>query len=152
MFGSAFRYTLHMMQVSSAIKNLVFKRSAILIAVICLLNAPAMLFYWYSTIWWFDILMHFLGGFFVAVLFFWIFASFVPETWSPKTQLGVLGALLLSVFIIGLAWEGYELVIDLLTGAKDYVYLDGFSDMFNDLAGGVFGFLTLVPFLTETKE
>jgi lipopolysaccharide/colanic/teichoic acid biosynthesis glycosyltransferase len=58
-----------MMQVSSAIKNLVFKRSAILIAVICLLNAPAMLFYWYSTIWWFDILMHFLGGFFVAGLY-----------------------------------------------------------------------------------
>ena len=40
-----------------------FKIAAYLIATLFLLNYAATKLYWYSSIWWFDMPMHLLGGF-----------------------------------------------------------------------------------------
>lgn len=119
-----------------------------IIILIVLLNTFATSFYLYSTLWWFDIPMHFLGGVFTALLSLWFFVRVVPARFLPNTLWGWVITVLLSVFIVGLAWEMYELIVDLITGAGDYVYLDAFSDLWNDLAGGCF---SLVCFISRIK-
>jgi hypothetical protein len=37
-------------------------------------------------------------------------------------------------------------VVDLCTGAQGYGYLDGISDMFNDLSGGFFSVIAIFLF------
>ncbi len=135
-----------MYPITSVAQKRTFRQAAAVIAVICVLNLLATLFYWYSTIWWFDILMHFLGGFFIGLLAYWISTSFIPARFLPTTIMGWISVLILSVCIIGFLWEAYELVVDLCTGAQGYGYLDGISDMFNDLSGGFFSVIAIFLF------
>jgi hypothetical protein len=126
-----------------------FRRVAVLMFVIVVLNTTATLFYWYSTIWWFDIPMHFLGGFFVSLLAAWVFSTYIPLSLQPKTVKEWILLILIAVFIVGVLWEAYELVVDSFTRAGEYGYLDGTSDMFNDLAGGMLGLISLLPYFSK---
>src|SRR3989344_6115892 len=48
-----------------------FKRIVYLIFFIFIVHFFANKFYWYSSIWYFDIIMHFLGGLWVGLFFIW---------------------------------------------------------------------------------
>lgn len=103
---------------------------------------------WYWTYRWLDIPMHFLGGFWLAGVFFWLNSKFnVIEIQSrnigrnfwksgfPKLLL-VLGF----VALIGVLWEFFEFICDFLIlhgqilqrGAADTI-----KDLFFDLVGGL---------------
>ena len=49
-------------------KEKLLKRMTLMVFFIFVINFLAMKFYWYSSLWWFDMPMHFLGGFFLGML------------------------------------------------------------------------------------
>lgn len=101
-----------------------------LIIFIFLANAVANKFYWYSSIWYFDIFMHFLGGFWVGILALYVVRA---KEISPT----LLGKIISAVLIIGLGWEIFEIVVDRVISRNAFNALDSSADIFFDCAGGV---------------
>ncbi len=105
------------------------------LSLIGLFHGMAVFFNLYWEIWWFDILMHFLGGFWVAIATLW-FLYFSPFNkkfnftflFSHILFLGILGTI-----IVGLGWEVFEYITD-STYTIDYI-----SDTISDLIMDVFG-------------
>jgi hypothetical protein len=116
-------------------KNLLFKIAS-LIVFIFLVNFLAMKFHWYVSLWYFDMFMHFLGGFWLGLAFIWLLK---PEFLNKATIFKVF----LGVFFIGLAWEFFEIGVDEIFLKDNLNYLDIVSDMFFDLAGGFASILYL---------
>lgn len=106
-------------------------RSVVFIFLIFLLNYLAMKFYWYSSIWYFDMLMHFLGGIWLALLYIYLFP---PEKYNSKT----IWKMLLVILLIGLGWEIFEVIINETITRISFNILDTVSDLFFDLSGGCF--------------
>lgn len=84
---------------------------------------------WYFYFWWFDILMHFLGGVILGFLLFWI-----------MTRIGYVGSdrsLFLKVtavvLIIAVSWEVFEYMHDIY-GKGNYI-LDTTGDIITAIIG-----------------
>lgn len=106
-------------------------RIVFLILIIFLLNYLAMKFYWYSSIWYFDMLMHFFGGVWIGFASIYLF--------SPKNNsFGPILKILLIVLFVGVGWEIFEILINEIITKNSFNFLDTFSDLFFDLAGGTF--------------
>ena len=80
-------------------------RLVTLIFLIFLLNYLAMKFYWYSSIWYFDMPMHFLGGLWLGLALIWFF-KIKEISWK------VILEIILGVLLIGVFWEAFEIIID----------------------------------------
>lgn len=106
-------------------KEKIYKVSLWLVIGIFFLNALAMKYHWYFSLWWYDMPMHFLGGVFIGFLALVIF---------PKKP--VLNAFL-CVLIIGILWEVFEFSLDTFITYNPHNYLDTLSDIAFDLAGGL---------------
>jgi hypothetical protein len=120
-------------------------RSAILIFLIFLLNYLAMEFHWYSSMWYFDMIMHFLGGFWLGLLSIYLF---LLEDSSFKSILKIF----FIVLLVGIGWEIFEILINQLMVQDPFNTLDTMSDIFFDLAGGLFAifyFLRKIMFIKE---
>ncbi|KKT39663.1 hypothetical protein A2W54_01625 [Candidatus Giovannonibacteria bacterium RIFCSPHIGHO2_02_43_13] len=104
---------------------------------------------WYNfpfLFWWFDIIMHFLGG-------FWIYIS--ARTLIKYFNFNMIGEhdgfysfiiFIGFVALTGVLWEFFELVLDRYLIHNGYsflpgVYEDTLSDLFFDLLGGTIAFL-----------
>ncbi len=111
-------------------------RLIFLIFFIFLLNYLAMKFYWYSSIWYFDMPMHFLGGFWLGLASLYFFPS---KNFSFKAVLKVF----LIVLFVGLSWEIFEIIIDRVITGDLFNTLDTLSDICFDLSGGLFAFFIL---------
>lgn len=99
-----------------------------------LLHILAMNFFLYWDIAWFDILMHFLGGFWVALLGLWILALLINiESFTLRRILYV------SVFFtlgIGIIWEVFEFGAGLsFVGPEGWP--DTILDLIMDMVGGL---------------
>ncbi|MBI2514787.1 hypothetical protein HYV91_01175 [Candidatus Wolfebacteria bacterium] len=118
--------------------------------------------FWYWTFRWFDIPMHFLGGFWVAMVFFWLI---YPRFQITNYQLPITIILLLAfVALVGVLWEFFEFIFDLLFsragytgisrilgyGVKD-LYIDTLKDLFMDLLGGL-GFFFIQRFAAKAPK
>lgn len=111
-------------------KRKLLKYIVFLMFVIFLANNIALKFYWYYSISWFDMLMHFLGGLWVGLFFSYIFYDKNPFF---KQLLTVI----LCVLSVGILWEIFEFFIGAI--AHDpFSIRDTTSDIFFDLAGGLF--------------
>lgn len=93
-----------------------------------------MKFYWYSSIWWFDMPMHFLGGFWVGLLFLLMFPL---RNFSTKQIFEAI----FGVLFIGILWEIFEIVVNDYTIQMPFNTLDTVSDICFDLAGSIFSVL-----------
>lgn len=100
-----------------------------LVFCIFLLNYLAMNFFWYSSVWYLDMVMHFLGGFWLGLAFFWFLK---PKEISSK----FIFKIILGVLLIGILWEIFEIAVDETTIGEPFNILDTASDIFFDLAGG----------------
>ena len=113
-----------------------FIRIASLVFLIFILNYLAQKFYWYYTIWYFDMIMHFLGGFWVGLASLWIFSGekdFKAEL-NARLTLNVVAY----VLFIGISWEFFEYFFVNNLAGNPFNMLDTVSDVFFDLAGGIF--------------
>ena len=102
---------------------------AFLIFFIFAVNYAAMKFYWYFSIWYFDMPMHFLGGFWLGLALIWLFSV-------KELSFKIIFKIILGVFFIGILWELFEISIDKTITQNPFNILDTISDMCFDLAGG----------------
>lgn len=106
----------------------------ILLIIIAALFLPDLIYRWSWEFWWYDILLHLLGGVFVGLLLI---------SYFPRAKLSsFLGALLL----IGFLWEGFEILLDIYLLAKNLpaIYMwDGLIDTVADLVFDIIGGLAL---------
>ncbi|MFZ2072529.1 MAG: hypothetical protein WA101_03710 [Minisyncoccia bacterium] len=118
-----------------------------LIIVIFALNYIAMKFYWYSSIWWFDMPMHLLGGFWVGLAVIYLLSL-------KEFNLSFILKVLIGVLFIGFFWEIFEILVDKNISQNPFNTLDTVSDMFFDLAGGglsIVYFLKRIVYKIENK-
>lgn len=122
-------------------------RLASLVFFIFIVNTLANKFYWYSSIWYFDIPMHFLSGAWLALLLIYIFPL---SNFSLKS----IYRIVLGVLFLGIAWELFELVFTNYIADNPFYIIDTMSDIFFDIAGaftGVLYFLKRIVFKRESN-
>ena len=83
------------------------------------------------TTWWFDMVMHFLGGFWEGLFFIWFFS---PRDSSPRSLLKVF----LFVLVVGVIWEFFQIYVNNYIAKYPFDTMDTISDVCFDLAGGAF--------------
>ncbi len=105
-----------------------------LVLFIFLVNFLAMKFYWYSSIWWFDMPMHFMGGLWLGLVFVWFF-------WGQEFNYKLVLKIILGVLIVGISWEVFEVLLNNYTIRDPFSTLDTISDVCFDLAGSFFAIL-----------
>jgi len=116
-----------------------FIRLALLILFIFVLNFIATKLYWYSSIWWFDMPMHFLGGFWIGLALLWLLPIDEPSVKQVfKIMFGVL--------LIGTAWELFEIVVNNIFAQNPFDLIDTTSDILFDVSGG---FASIVYFCSR---
>jgi hypothetical protein len=112
------------------------------------LNFFADKLYLHWSLWWIDIILHFLGGICVAMFALWL-VSWKSElkSWSRGK---ILLTTLLAALFVGILWEIYELYfgITFLSDGTRY-FADTFKDLTMDLVGGFFGFLWMTHLLKK---
>lgn len=122
------------------LKHLVF-----LVFFIFIADFLARSFYWYSLIWYFDMIMHFSGGLWVGLVSLYFFPSRYFSSVNFSSTLRVL----LCVLFIGVSWEVFELLVDKVVAQNPFNALDALSDVFFDLSGGAVAVLyflkTIMP-------
>ena len=118
-------------------KDKILKRCLWLVIFIFLANLAAMSFYWYSSVWWLDMPMHFMGGVLLFNLFLFVFYDkFLMMPFYKKLLLS-----LSAVLVAGVGWEIFEILQDRFITASSFNAPDTFSDIFFDLFGGATAFL-----------
>lgn len=107
-------------------------------------NSLALKFYWYFSIWWSDMFMHFLGGLWEGLFFIWFFSiinfSFLKLS-LEVVNFRLIYKTVLFVLLIGILWEFFEFFSNNYIGHDPFNALDTISDVFFDLAGGAFSIL-----------
>lgn len=115
-----------------------FKIQAYFIIFIFLVNSLALKLYFYYSIWYFDMFMHFLGGFWVALFFIWLSSikniqlNFSSESFLKITYF---------VLFIGVSWEIFEIIFNNVIAQNEFNTLDSLSDLFFDFSGAIFASL-----------
>ncbi len=122
-----------------------FKILAYLIILIFLVNYVAVKLYWYNSIWYFDMIMHFLGGFWLSLALLWLF-------FKKDLSLKLIFKIFLGVLLIGVLWEVYEILVNNTFAQNPFNTLDTISDIFFDLSGGVFAILYFLKRTMLLKE
>lgn len=139
----------------------------ILLILILLFHAVAMVNFWYWSVFWLDMVMHFIGGFWVALLFFWLRQkrrftqistqinadekiNFNLENNQRKSALSLRESALWTIVsclsfvaLIAVFWEFFEFLYDVFISSKGYFEIaqqgvaDTISDLFFGLLGGL---------------
>lgn len=112
------------------------KYSALFGIGIFVVNALAHKFYWYTSIFGFDKVMHALGGVFTA----FVVAAILWRRLERIADKEKIITILLCAFIVGLVWEYYEYVVQMYV---KYVHIadvpDSIGDLIFDMFGATFG-------------
>jgi hypothetical protein len=115
-----------------------FKQLAYIIIFIFMANFLANKLHWYYSIWWFDIVMHFFGGFWLGLVFAWVI---LKKDMSLAITPRVLLRVGLWVLIVGLSWEFFEFYFINHLAQNPFDLVDTISDLFCDISGGYVAFL-----------
>lgn len=96
---------------------------------------------WYWHFWWLDIVVHFLGGFFIGGFIIWLL--FRGLNWreyvTQKTK--IFFTALFAALIVGGLWEVFEIFIGATSPSYSYFMSDTFSDFGADIAGALSAFI-----------
>lgn len=107
----------------------------LVLVILGVLNTIGVRLYLFWTVLWFDMIMHFLGGLFIALLFFSILSLL-------SSRLGYVERLVLGlmvVLLVGIAWEYYELVSGVTNLADRGYWSDTGMDIVMDTLGALVG-------------
>src|SRR3989344_7460750 len=120
-------------------RKIFFKPVVFLTLFIYGLQLLAERFGWYDSHWWFDIPMHFLGGFWVGTFFFWFFSyvevPFLRQPVRAITRQTLMHAIFFLI-LVSLAWEAGEFLTTNHIGLALWSMSDTAGDIFFDLGGG----------------
>ena len=126
-------------------KKKLIRRLISLILFIFVLNFLANQFYWYFTIWYFDMIMHFLAGFWVGLACLYLLP---PQCDSISS----IFTILLFVLCIGIGWEIFEILVNDVIVRNPFNPLDTASDIFFDLSGCAVAILYFFKRIMLAKE
>lgn len=114
-----------------------------LVLIIATLHAVAFQYSLYWHFWWYDILVHFLGGLFAGLLSVWIvfYSNYVraPRITRGASLIVVIGGAL----VIGVGWEVFERFLGHTWSPEGY-WFDTGVDIFMDILGALLGFAMIV--------
>ena len=111
------------------------QRISILIFFIFFLNLLANKFYWYVSIPSFDIFMHTLGGFWLALAVIFVFKI-------KEFSIANAKKIIIWVLIVGLLWEVFEFgVSEIILKNPLNTKVDTITDLICDTVGGMLGIL-----------
>ncbi len=130
------------------IKRQLFIFSFVLISLVAGLNKMALNFFLYWRFWWFDIMMHFLGGLWIGsiVLWFYYFSGYIKN--PIKTKKYIFWISVISVVIVGLGWEVFEFLID--ANLREGYFGDTILDLIMDIIGAIVAYWIIIK--TSRKE
>lgn len=104
----------------------------------------ALRYSWYWTIRWLDTPVHIVGGFWVSVTALWVSlkSGYIKDIRGYKSK--TLLAMLISVLIVAVFWEIFELVFKITSLNSVGYWQDTLGDIFNTFIGGVVVFIYFV--------
>ncbi len=118
------------------------KKSFVILLAVFLINIPASYFKIYDRYYWTDQLMHFSGGFFVAMFMYYYLADNIRSGAWIKNMLVIVGA----TALVGVLWEFAEYTADHTVRQTILNYLDynirfggNLTDTLSDLFFDIFG-------------
>lgn len=122
---------------------LVTKPAVILVLLgILVLHVLSIWLLWYTRIWWIDIVLHVLGGAWIALLFFYVKNIYAPRMSEvapvPLYFMVVVGM----VMFVGVAWEWFEYAFDFFFFYSERFLFRaqlGLTDTMGDLAADFIG-------------
>jgi len=117
------------------VKKNLFIFNFVLIFLIATLHILAINFFLYWKFWWFDILLHFLGGLWVGLSFlqFYFFSNLIKI--KKKSNLFIFIFSVLTVLFVGLGWEIFEFIIG-VNFSENY-WSDTILDLIMDTVGAL---------------
>ena len=116
-------------------KTLLFGASYFLLAT-AILNYLAISLYLYWTVWWFDILVHILGGISATLFISWLLLSFFHKD-GLRGESTLFFLTLLGVFSLGVIWEIFEYSSGITFASANYK-IGTMKDLSMNLVGGFF--------------
>ena len=131
------------------LRSLLLRRLALSITLLAVGYIIGTLLNWFSLLWWFDMPVHFFGGFSMFYLSAMLLIRYVKKGMSKFrfVFLSVLGG-----FILGVMVEGLQLFLYHYSGGSQPIPLDVLSDLCFDLAGSLLASLTVIRYFTSHNE
>ncbi|MEO8637524.1 MAG: hypothetical protein ABI430_01325 [Candidatus Taylorbacteria bacterium] len=125
------------------IRETLLKQIFVLIVCIVVLHFSALVFYLYWSIWWYDEVVHYLGGVWIALASLWLFffSGYVHLKANRSAQ--ILAMVVIFALTIGVLWELFEFLFGESFIVSNYE-IDTLSDLLMDIAGGLSGYLYFV--------
>ncbi len=126
----------------------------ILIAIIAILNFYAYKFHWYWEFWWFDMIMHTLGGIWVASTALWLryFRPFSSEFFVVPKKSSVFFIAFVSIALVGGGWELFEFSLDKFITFALHDSWNTVSDLFFDFFGSILGVFLFLSVYNKNVE
>jgi len=112
-----------------------FKEFFLLSALIAVLHYISLKLFLYWTIWWFDILMHFLGGFLISIFIIFVLYSYTNFESLKKHRILLFGLIIGLTLVVGLTWELWEIFVGFTNTLKDLN--DTIMDVVMDTIGSI---------------
>lgn len=109
------------------------------------LGFVALKLYWFSLIWWFDMPMHFLGGYMLGLAFFYF-------VWPRELDVLAVVKIMIGVLVVGIGWEVFELIFVNVVAQNPFLTLDSLSDVCFDIAGGLAAIFFSFSKITKFSE
>jgi len=125
------------MEKISAPKTAFFRHLLYIVLVVAILHILALKFYLYSNVWWFDMVVHFLGGFWIAfvVLWFLFLSGYIKPL--KGTYIHFLSIALFSALFAGIVWEIFEVTNGVTSVLFRGYWKDTMSDIIFDCLGAL---------------
>lgn len=106
-----------------------------ILIVIAILHLLGVQLYLYWQISYYDMILHFLGGFWVGGMCLWGLTKLIAKDFLTKNLVFVLSAT--GAFLIGILWEYFELFIDAVFVTEEEYVLDTILDLILDMLGAI---------------
>jgi hypothetical protein len=129
-------------------RKTLFRHVAIWIIIITALKFIGDKLHLFTSISFYDIIMHFLGGVWLGIFFVWLFYKEIIK----KENLNlVFTKTILLILLVGLAWEVFEVFNYQIILKNEFDVADTISDLIFDLLGGITSFLIYKRKFIKTK-
>ena len=124
---------------------------------ILIINFIGMYFNFYGRFFWFDSILHLLGGFFVA----WLFSDYLRNHLLPKSRTANILIVVSATILIGVTWELAEydanhIIRPRLQAVYGYNKVPDFQgdldDTMKDILMDIFGGLIMAGFFVKVKN
>ncbi len=106
---------------------------------VAVLHKIALSLFLYWNVWWFDIMMHFLGGALISLITLFFIYDLRFLNFKVKNKIVIFSAAVGMTLIIGLSWELWEIYVGFID-----IYVDGpdsFLDLITDVLGAIAAYL-----------